>query len=123
LYEKYAPIIGSATAHQIINKNSEAWRSFFSLKKLECEGKLPGYITKVLMPRYWKKNGKRELRIVVSKDCYRFDERYLYFPNGIKVRYDGNLKWRGEQGRLEIMYDVIDKAWRGFMSIKLEDPQ
>jgi len=33
------------------------------------------------------------------------------------------LKWRGEQGRLEIMYDVIDKVWRGFMSVKLEEPQ
>jgi len=66
LYEKYAPIIGSATAQQIINKNSEAWRSFFSLKKLECEGKLPDHITKISMPRYWKKNGKRELRIVAK---------------------------------------------------------
>jgi len=26
LYRKYAPIIGSATAQQIINKNSEAWK-------------------------------------------------------------------------------------------------
>ena len=28
LYEKYSPLIGSATAQQIINKNNEAWRSF-----------------------------------------------------------------------------------------------
>ena len=29
LYEKYAPLIGSATAQQIINKNNEAWKSFY----------------------------------------------------------------------------------------------
>jgi len=109
LYEKYAPIIGSATAQQIINKDSEAWRSFLSLKRLKFEGKLPQHITKVSMPRYWKKNNKRELRIVVRKDCYRIDERYLYLPDGIKLRYKGELKWRGEKGRLEIMYDETDK--------------
>jgi len=122
LYEKYAPIIGSATAQQIINKNSEAWRSFFSLKRLKCEGKLPQHITKVSMPRYWKKNGKRELRIVVRKDCYRIDKRYLCLPDGIKVRYKGDLKWHGEKGRLEIIYDEVYKVWRGFMSVKLEEP-
>jgi len=39
LYEKYAPLIGSATAQQIINKNNEAWRSFLALKRLEAERK------------------------------------------------------------------------------------
>ena len=34
LYAKYAPLIGSATAQQIINKNNEAWRSFLALKRL-----------------------------------------------------------------------------------------
>jgi len=37
--------------------------------------------------------------------------RYLYLPNGIKVRYKGELKWRGEEGRLEIMYDEVDAGW------------
>ena len=32
LYRKYAPIIGSATAQQIINKNNEAWRSFMMVE-------------------------------------------------------------------------------------------
>jgi putative transposase len=63
LYEKYAPLIGSANAQQIIRKNNEVWRSFFKLKKLEAEGRLPKHITRVSMPRYWKENGKRELRI------------------------------------------------------------
>jgi putative transposase len=46
LYEKYAPLVGSATAQQIINKNNDAWRSFLALKKLEAEGRLPPHITR-----------------------------------------------------------------------------
>jgi len=89
LYEKYAPLIGSATAQQIINKNNEAWRSFLALKSLEAEGKLPKHITRVSMPRYWKRGGRRELRIIVRNDCYRVDGEYLYLPKGLKLRYKG----------------------------------
>jgi len=63
LYEKYALVIGSATAKEITN-NSDVCKSFFSLKKIEHEGMLPPHITKISIPRYWKKNNKRELRIV-----------------------------------------------------------
>ena len=41
LYGKYAPLVGSAAAQQIINENNEAWKSFLALKRLEAEGKLP----------------------------------------------------------------------------------
>ncbi|MEM2040021.1 MAG: transposase, partial [Zestosphaera sp.] len=37
-YERYKVLIGSATAQQILNKNDEAWRSFFSLLKTKKEG-------------------------------------------------------------------------------------
>jgi len=45
-YEKYKALIGSATAQQILNKNDEAWRSFFNLLKLKKEGKLPPFTAK-----------------------------------------------------------------------------
>jgi putative transposase len=122
LYEKYAPLIGSATAQQIINENSEAWRSFLALKRLEAEGKLPKHITRVSMPRYWKRDGRRELMIIVRNDCYRVDGEYLYLPKGLKLRYKGLLKWRGRQGRLEIIYDGLDGVWRGFMAVKVGKP-
>ncbi|NHV61169.1 MAG: transposase, partial [Candidatus Verstraetearchaeota archaeon] len=121
LYSKYAHFIGSATAQQIINKNNEAWRSFLKLKRLETEGKLK-HITRVSMPRYWKRNGKRELRIIVRNDCYRIDDEYMYLPKGLKLKYKGELKWMGKQGRLEIIYDEVDEVWRGFMTVKLEAP-
>ena len=40
LYNEFKPILGSATAQQIMRKNNEAWRSFFSLLKLRNQGKL-----------------------------------------------------------------------------------
>jgi putative transposase len=122
LYEKYAPLIGSATAQQIIKKNNEAWRSFLALKKFKAEGKLPEHITRVSMPRYWKKNGRRELRIIVRSDSYKVKDGYLYLPKGIKVKYKGNIRWKGKkQGRLEIVYDSIDNVWRGFMSVNVSN--
>jgi putative transposase len=122
LYDKYAPLIGSATAQQIINKNNEAWRSFLALKRLEKKGKLPKHITKILMPRYWKKNGKRKLRIIIRNDCYKIDDKYIYLPRGLKLKYKGMLKWKGKQGRLEIIYDEVDEVWRGFMTVEVEEP-
>jgi putative transposase len=122
LYSKYAHFIGSATAQQIINKNNEAWRSFLKLKRLEAEGRLPEHIIRVSMPRYWKKNGRRELRIIIRNDCYRIDDEYMYLPKGLKLKYKGELKWNGKQGRLEIIYDEADEVWRGFMTVKLEEP-
>jgi len=122
LYAKYAPLIGSATAQQVINKNNEAWKSFLALRRLEAEGKLPEHIARVSMPRYWKKNDRRELRIIVRSDCYKIDDEYLYLPKGLKLEYKGKLKWRGKQARLEIIYDEVDKVWRGFMTVKVEEP-
>jgi putative transposase len=122
LYKKYAPVIGSATAQQIINKNNEAWKSFLALKRLKSEGKLPEHVKKVSMPRYWKKYGRRELRIVIRNDCYEIDDEHIYLPKGIRLKYKGILKWKGKPGRLEIVYDEVEKMWRGFMTVKVEKP-
>ena len=40
-YGKYKDELGSANAQQVINKNNEAWSSFFSLLKLRKENCLP----------------------------------------------------------------------------------
>ena len=36
-YEKYRGELGSANTQQVLNKNNEAWSSFFSLLKLKKE--------------------------------------------------------------------------------------
>ena len=107
-------------AQQVINKDNEVWRSFLTLRRLEAQGKLPLHITRASMPRYWKRNGKRELRIIIRNDCYKLDSKYLYLPKGLRLRYWGKLKWEGKQGRLEIIYDDVDEVWRGFMTVKVE---
>jgi putative transposase len=34
-YKEYIPLVGSATAQQIVRKNNEAWRAFLALKRME----------------------------------------------------------------------------------------
>ncbi|MEM4003863.1 MAG: transposase [Ignisphaera sp.] len=115
-YEKYKALIGSATAQQVLNKNDEAWRSFFSLLKARKEGRLPPFIRKVNPPGYRKKGGSRELWCVLRNDQYRFDGEYIVFKGlgaigSIRVRYIGRVNVRGEQGRAEIRYDSDERKW------------
>jgi putative transposase len=44
---------------QILNKNDEAWKSFFKMLKLKKEDKLPPFIMKINPPGYKKKNNRR----------------------------------------------------------------
>jgi len=69
LYEAFKNYVGSATAQQIMRKNSEAWRSFLSLKRKLKKGELPENVKKVSPPKYWKdrETGKRRLIIVGSR--------------------------------------------------------
>ena len=67
-YERYKMLIGSATAQQILNKNNETWRSFFSLLKARKVGRLPPYMNRVNPPGYRKRGGKRELWTVLRND-------------------------------------------------------
>jgi putative transposase len=62
-YEKYKTLIGSATAQQILNKNNEAWKSFFKMLKLKKESKLPPFITKISPPCVWA-----ELVVIITNN-------------------------------------------------------
>jgi putative transposase len=113
-YNKYKPLIGSATAQQILNKNNEAWRSFFGLLKLKKEGRLPPFITKISPPGYRKKRKSRTLWVVIRKDQYEMSDdkiilKYLGTIGRIEVKYKGIIHLRGERGRLEIRYDADRK--------------
>jgi putative transposase len=57
-YEKYRSALG-VNAQQVLNKNNEAWNSFFSLLKRRREGKLPPHMKRVGPPKYWKDRGVR----------------------------------------------------------------
>lgn len=121
LYQKYAPLVGSATAQQIINKNNEAWRSFLALKRLEKEGKLPSHIKSVKPPRYWKdKDGKYKRIIILRNDCYSIQDDKIKMPKGLGVPFKGRLKWFGRQGRAEIVYDDLSGEWRVFQAVEVQ---
>jgi len=120
-YGKYKDELGSANAQQVLNKNNEAWSSFFSLLKLRREGKLPPHMNHVSPPRYWKNEDERKLILVVREDNYVVDEKnhkliLKYFK--MEISFTGRLRWHGKQGRLEIYYDEVGNAW--YASIPVE---
>jgi len=119
-YGKYRGELGSANAQQVLNKNNEAWSSFFSLLKLRKENKLPPHMEHVSPPRYWKDESGRKLLLVVREDNYVVDEQnhiiLKYF--NMKISFTGRLRWLGKQGRLEIYYDEVRNAW--YASIPVE---
>jgi len=125
-YEKYKTLIGSATVQQILNKNNEAWKSFFIMLKLKREGKLPPFITKVNPPGYRKKNNKRSLWTVLRRDQYRIEGDKIVLKGlgaigRIEVRYKGLIHLRGEQGRLEIHYDSDRRKWYAHISFEVSE--
>jgi len=121
-YEKYRSALG-VNAQQVLNKNNEAWNSFFSLLKLKKEGKLPPHMKRISPPRYWKDKGSKERRLilVVRQDRYIVDERnhrLVLRGFGLEIEFAGRLRWHGKQGRLEIRHDGARGAW--YASIPVE---
>ena len=128
LYNNFKKILGSAVTQEIIRKNDEAWRSFFKLKRMFRNGRLPPNIKKVGSPGYWKdkKSGRKRLMTVLRCDTYKIIKegrrRYLIIlPRrlGLKIRVAGSFKWSGKQGRLEICYDELEGGWYGRQSITI----
>jgi len=125
-YEKYKKLIGSATAQQILNKNNEAWSSFFDLLKAKIEGKLPSFVTKVSPPGYKKKGKSRELWVVLRNDQYKIEGnkiiiKWLGAIGRMEVEYKGLIHLKGKQGRLEIHYDSDTKTWYAYMPFEVEE--
>jgi len=113
-YEKYKGMLGSTNAQQVLNKNNEAWSSFFSLLNLKKKRKLPPYMNHVSPPRYWKKEKKRKLLLVIRQDRYVVDEKnnkLILKDFDLEIEFAGRLRWYGKQGRLEIYHDDVENAW------------
>ncbi|QSG16394.1 transposase [Halapricum desulfuricans] len=124
LYEEYAPILGKATCQQIARKNSEAWRSHFELLSQYRDGSNHAMTEQPSPPGYWgNRNEGYDLHGLVRNDLYTFDwnekTSTLEFGVGdvLEDRYDfkhnervtlevrGNPHWRGDDSRLELIYD------------------
>lgn len=117
---KYKGVLGSTTAQQIIRKNDEAWRSFFSLLE---SGENPS------PPGFWKDNGERQLQTLIRNDMYTLEwgersrleipvgfdlkEKYgLGYYERLRLEARGNPPWTGKQGRLEVVFDRNAEAFR-----------
>jgi len=120
-YEKYKGVLG-VNAQAVMQKNNEAWNSFFSLLKLKKKNKLPPFMNHVSPPRYWKdrKTKRRKLLLVVRQDRYEVGKqnRIILKDFDLEVEFAGRLRWYGKQGRLEICYDETRNAW--YASIPVE---
>jgi len=115
-YERYKPLIGSATAQTIIRKNDDAWMAFFRLLELRREGRLPPFMKKVRPPGYKKKRKSRVLWTIIRKDQYEMDGdriiiKWLGAIGWIETKYKGPVYLRGERGELMIRYDDDRKRW------------
>ncbi|MCC6062505.1 MAG: hypothetical protein LM581_06020 [Desulfurococcales archaeon] len=101
-YHKYKKILG-VNAGQIINKNEEAWESFFELLKMKRLRRLPSHVRKISPPGYWKDRitGKKKIRILIRNDRYYLEPtdkgegRLILKDFKLSIRYAGRIKWEG----------------------------
>ncbi|MFP3137233.1 MAG: transposase [Nitrososphaeria archaeon] len=122
-YERYKGALG-VNAQAVLQKNNEAWSSFFSLLKLRKEGKLPPHVRRVSPPKYWKDRGtkERKLILVVRQDRYVVDEqnhRLVLRDFDMEIDFAGRLRWHGKQGRLEIRHDEARRAWHASIPVEV----
>jgi len=122
-YEKYKGILG-VNAQAVMQKNNEAWNSFFSLLRLKKENKLPPFMKRVSPPGYWKDSvaKHRRLMLLVRQDRYVVDEqnhKLILKDFGLEVKFVGRLRWFGKQGRLEMHYDEARNAWYACIPVEV----
>jgi putative transposase len=128
--KQYVGVLGSATAQQVIRKNSEAWRSFFAARE-DGEDTAP--------PGYWGNEDEgRELRTYIRNDQYTLeigersrleipvgqdlkDEYGLGYHDRLRLEVAGDPKWEGEQGRLELYYDEVADTFRAIQPVTVPD--
>ena len=123
-YHKYNVMLG-VNAGQVINLNNGAWMSYFKLKEMYEQGKLPKFMNKPSPPGFWKDRllGKRELRILVRNDRYYLEptnggEGYIVLKDwGLKIKYAGKIKWSGKQGTLVIKLE--GNRWFAYVPIEV----
>jgi putative transposase len=123
-YHKYNSVLG-VNAGQVINLNNGAWMSYFKLKEMYEQGKLPKFMNKPSPPGFWKDRllGKRELRILVRNDRYYLEptnggEGYIVLKDwGLKIKYAGRIKWSGRQGMLVIKLE--GNRWFAYVPISI----
>ncbi|MFP3157919.1 MAG: transposase [Caldivirga sp.] len=123
-YHRYNSVLG-VNAGQVINLNNGAWMSYFKLKEMYEQGKLPRFYGKPSPPGFWKDRllGRRKLVILVRNDRYYIEpinggEGYVILKDwNLRIKYAGRIKWAGKQGMLTIKLE--DNRWFAYVPIEV----
>jgi putative transposase len=105
--------------NKLLGRMPRAGGAYFSL----IEGKLPNWF-KPRPPGYWKDEaGDYRQMIIVRNDRYEVDEenRTIYLKDfKLALKFKGELKWRGKQGRLEIIYNEARRSRYAHIPVEAE---
>jgi len=126
----------SDVAQEILKKLSEAWTSYFELRKRWVTD--PAGCQKPGLPKYRKdkKTGERPFDLIPIKHprSYALDSKdaHVVLPrdrrpkgkaNGrLHIAYRGRLRHQGKMGRAEVRYDHTSKRWYMSWFVQAADP-
>ena len=137
---KYKGVLGASTAQTVRRANSEAWRSFFTLKD-QYHDESNTSVTEHPEPPGFRGNEDdgRVLKGVVRKDAYTVrwgDRSRLEFVVGeqlrdrhnspksrLRLEIVGDPNWPDyeDQSRLELWYDETDSTFRASQPVTVSD--
>jgi putative transposase len=117
--------LGTCKSQALLQKLDESWRSFWELKRLKKNGKLPAHIKKISPPWYWKHNGVRDIKgFYIRNDGWSMDEKTVSISRGIKIPYNCGELWVGKHGRLEVEKDRLNGKWYAHVPVEVsQEPQ
>jgi len=113
--------LGTCKAQALLSKLREAWSSFYALKRLEEQGRLPPHVLRVNPPHYWKENGRRTAKAfyVRSDGWHRTDEDELVIGRE-RVPFQHGRLLVGKHGRLEVLHDKLLDKWVAHLPVSLK---
>ena len=137
---RYKPVLGGSTAQQIISKNSEAWRSFFRVKK-KFHDESNDSVTEHPAPPGFRgnKDDGRVLKGLIRKDAYSVEwgtrsrleivvgenlrDRHNSPKTRLRIEIVGEPNWPDyeDQSRLELWYDDTDDTFRASQPVTIPD--
>ena len=119
-------VIGTGKAQALLKKLAESWNSFWELKKMQSQGRLPPHIQKVSPPKYWKDRRTKQTEIkmfCVRNDCYRIKGSAIVLSKSLKIQYAADRIRNGKYGRLDVIYDGLSNRWYAHIPVKVRRPK
>lgn len=137
---KYKSVLGTSTAQQVINKNSEAWTGFFELKDQYHDDSNTSVTEHPSPPGFrGNKDDGRQLKTVIRTDAYLLNGE---IDHGLKSSSGKSsvtntivrgpvFGWRllairtgpstSVRGRLDLWYDEADSTFRASQPVTVSD--